>query len=111
MRIASINSISCSKPNLSKRANLREAEQPQIQTTIEPSFKGNKPNAVQIGAAAGATLGLLVGGIFGAVALGLVGLCMGGNIEDVNDEIKKEEQEQQEQNNDQNKQIGNNDQK
>ena len=56
-------------------------------------------------------MGLLVGGIFGAVALGLVGLCMGGNIEDVNEEIKREEQEQQEQNNDQNKQIGNNDQK
>ncbi|MDO5306482.1 MAG: hypothetical protein Q4E83_01840 [bacterium] len=103
MRIASINSMSCCKPNLSKRANLREAEQPQIQTPIEPSFKG-KRDATILGTISAIT-GALCLGPLGLLAGAALGGLLGASTEDTpipGDDDQKD---------DQNKQIGNNDQK
>ena len=104
MRIASINSISCCKPNLSKRANLREAEQPQIQTPIEPSFKGKET------AVAGGLIGAFVGalcaaGPVGVLAVAAIGALLGACDEDLPNPGDDDQKD------DQNKQIGNNDQK
>ena len=104
MRIASINSMSCCKPNLSKRANLREAEQPQIQTPIEPSFKGKET------AVAGGLIGAFVGalcaaGPVGVLAVAAIGALLGACDEDLPNPGDDDQKD------DQNKQIGNNDQK
>ena len=104
MRIASINSISCCKPNLSKRANLREAEQPQIQTPIEPSFKGKKETAT-IGGIIGAFAGALCAGPVGMLAAAAFGALLGACDEDLPNPGDDDQKD------DQNKQIGNNDQK
>lgn len=103
MRITSINSMSCCKPNLSKRANLRELEQPQVQTPIEPSFKGKEK--VVAGGLIGAFAGALCAGPVGMLAVAAIGALLGACDEDLPNPGDDDQKD------DQNKQIGNNDQK